>query len=186
MKKMLCILLALMFLLCGCTGAAQSPETTAATQETEPVELEITVPTLAPNDQVPGPVIGQVEGDELAFANPAVARVNYTGNRSYIKYVTSVQELPPEGQLQGYDDAFFEKYALLVVVETVSSGSVRLELERVTVSDGTATVRIKRTMSGEVGTTDMATWMLWAQVEKGLEYNWTLANSTNLPAGEKY
>ena len=34
--------------------------------------------------------------------------------------------------------------------------------------------------------TDLATWMLWAEVEAGLELNWVLANASQLPQGEKY
>jgi hypothetical protein len=41
-------------------------------------------------------------------------------------------------------------------------------------------------MEGDVATTDMATWMLWAEVDKGLDCEWTLANATELPAGELY
>lgn len=186
MKKILCALLALMFLLSGCAGSGQPDQTTAPAQIMELPEVEFDTPVQENPGQPLNPIGGSLEGDQLAFANPAVSRVAYTGIRSYVKYITSPQELPNEGQWQGFDDAFFEKHALLVVVETVNSGSVRLELESITVADGVASVSIKRSLSGEVGTSDMATWMLWAQVEKGLDYTWTLANATELPQGEQY
>ena len=185
MKKMFCILLVLTLLLAGCADAGQSEATTPATTEPAPVTTE--VPTL-PEITVPAldPVFGQGEGIELAFADPGAARISYTGNRSYVKYITSVQELPAEGQWQGYDEAFFEQYALVVVVETVTSGSVQLELERIDIVEGEARVSLKRTFSGDVGTTDMATWMLWARVEKGLDYTWTLTGTSRQPQGERY
>lgn len=186
MKKMLCIVLALLFLLAGCTGAERPNETTVAPTETAIQEEESTMVTLAPTHPFTGPIMGQIEGEELAFANPGKVRIGYQGNRSYVRYVTSVEELPAEGSWEGYDADYFRTKALLILVETVASGSVRLELESIRISGGNASVVVKRTMSGDAGTTDMATWMLWAEVDKGLDYTWTLANGSQLPAGEKY
>ena len=174
MKKFFCFLLALTFLLTGCGSVDQGEKEDSASQLLTPVELET------------APMAGNEGGLELAFANPGKIRILYQGNLSYVKYITSVEQLPDTEVLADYDAAFFETKALLIVVETVSSGSVQLELDAIRVSDGNASVCVKRTMSGDAGTTDMATWMLWAEVDRGLEYTWTLANSTNLPAGEKY
>ena len=35
---------------------------------------------------------------------------------------------------------------------------------------------LAKEMSGTVGTADMATWLLWAEVEQGLTENWTVTN----------
>lgn len=179
MKKMFCMLLAAILLLTGC----QTPvnETAAPDETTAPVQTQ--APTTVPAETEPD--VAAREG-ELAFANPGKTRIAYTGNRSYVKYVTSVEELPREEALALYDAEFFEDHALLIVVETVSSGSVQLEMESIEVSGDTASVSVKRSMSGDVGTTDMATWMLWAEVDKGLDYTWTLKNASQLPMGEKY
>jgi hypothetical protein len=185
MKKMICVILALMFLLAGCR--ASGGETMPASVPTEENQLQLsTVPTLPEGELNPGPVMGGLTGDELPFSNAGKVRLGYEGNRSYVRYVTSVDQLPAEGSWTGYDESYFETKALLIVVETLGSGSVELELEAIRVSDGKASIVIGRTMSGEVGTADMATWMLWAEVDKGLEYEWTLANATQLPEGEKY
>lgn len=195
MKKMICIMLTLMLLLSGCQGAVT--ETTAPVETappapgtnvpaTEDPRGETTFPTLPESGFVTGPVMGGQEGDRLPFENAGKVRLTYEGNRSYVRYVTSVEDLPPEGSWTGYDETYFETKALLIVVETLTSGSVQVELEAIRMEGDTANVHIKRTMEGDVGTTDMATWMLWAEVEKGLEYNWTLANATQLPQGEKY
>lgn len=185
MKKIICMLLALLLVLTGChtSGSETTPtETTAAPTETTVPEMAVTVPTIPMN-----PVIGATEpGDSIAFANPGKARIAYTGMRSSVQYITSVEQLPDEEWFKDYDEEFFKTGALLVVVETVSSGSVQLEIESIRVSGDTASVQVKRTLSGDVGTTDMATWMLWVEVSNELDYDWVLPNSTNLPEGEKY
>ena len=48
------------------------------------------------------------------------------------------------------------------------------------------TVTLKRTLAGEVGTADMATWMLWAEVEKGLDYSWNLKDAGQSLPNVKY
>lgn len=184
MKKTICLILAALFLLSGCqtavSGTTDAPETTVAPTET--TVPEITEPATIP--QLPlGP---QISGDGLWFQNPGKTRLTYTGNRSYVRYITSFEDLPEEAAQAGYDPEFFENYALLVVVETVNSGSVQLEIESIHVSDNVASVNLKRTMSGDVGTADMATWMLWVEVEKGLTCQWTLPGATQQPEHSKY
>lgn len=183
MKKMICILTVAMLLLSGCQSASQPAETTEAPVETTiPAVQEVTVPTLPMN-----PVIGGTEpGDSLAFANPGKVRIQYTGPRSSVQYITSAEQLPDEEWFADYGEEFFRNRALLIIVETVNSGSVQLEVESIRVNGGTASVSVKRTMSGDVGTSDMATWMLWVELDQGLDYAWVLPNSTNLPEGEKY
>lgn len=192
MKKMICFVLACMMMLTGCQaagGGTTPPETTLAptvssAEETQPQMS--TFPTLPEGGFNPGPVLGGQEGDELPFENAGKVRLNYEGNRSYVRYVTSVKDLPREGSWTGYDEAYFQTKALLIVVETLNSGTVQVELEAIRVEGDTASVHIKRTLAGEVGTTDMATWMFWAEIPKDLTYKWTLANASQLPAGELY
>ena len=191
MKKMICAILALMLLLAGCQAAVT--ETTPPTQTTPPTETnqppetqETTFPTLPESGISTGPVMGQQDGLALAFENPGKVRLSYEGNRSYVLYVTSVDQLPAVGSWTGYDESYFETKALLIVVETLNSGSVQVDWESILVEGDTAAIHIKRTMAGDVGTADMATWMLWAEVEAGLELNWVLANASQLPQGEKY
>ena len=190
MKKMICAILALMLILAGCrvTGGETTP-TTAASQATVPETTqprETAVPTLPESGFVTGPAVGGQEGDTLPFENAGKVRLRYEGNRGYVRYVTDMEQLPPEGSWTGYDEAYFENKALLIVVETLNSGSVQVELESIRLEGDTACIVIERTMSGDVGTADMATWMLWAEVDKGLEYKWTLHNASQLPEGEKY
>ena len=185
MKKMICLILAVL-LLCGCQANVPA-ETTAAPETTEAPALTLppegtTPPTLAPNLPL-GPAQA---GEEIPFANPGKVRLTYTGNRSYIRYITSVAELPEEEALKGYDEAFFEDHALLIVVETVSSGSVQLEIESVRMLDGVGHVSLKRSMEGDFGTADMATWLLWAEIERDMDVVWILESDSRLPQVEKY
>ena len=185
MKKMICALLVLMLVLTGC----QAPvgETTPASETAPAPETQATTfPTLPESGFHSDPVLGTLEGEELPFENAGKVRLTYEGNRSYVLYVTSVDQLPKEGSWTGYDESYFETKALLIVVETLNSGSVQVDLEAIRVNGDTASVHISRTMAGEVGTADMATWMLWAEVEAGLDLNWVLANASQLPQGEKY
>jgi hypothetical protein len=41
-------------------------------------------------------------------------------------------------------------------------------------------------MDGDEGTADMATWLLWAELEKGLDYTWRIHDRTQPTVGEKY
>ena len=56
-----------------------------------------------------------------------------------------------------YDEAYFEKQSLLLVLLQEGSGSTRHQVERVGTADGDTVVSI-RTVTPEVGTCDMALW----------------------------
>ncbi len=189
MKKMICIILVLMLVLTGCQGAPG--ETTPPTETTVPPTdntqpQETTLPTMPEIGFATGPAIGPQVGENLPFTYVGKARIQYEGDRNFVLYVTSVEQLPKEGDWEGYDEAYFETKALLIVVDTLASGSVQVDLESVTVDEGIATVTLKRTLAGEVGTADMATWMLWAEVEKGLDYSWNLKDAGQTLPNVKY
>ena len=58
------------------------------------------------------------------------------------------------------------------MVDTVTSGSVKVAIDSV----GNGTVTLSKEMSGDAGTADMATWLLWAEVDQGMTENWTISN----------
>ena len=70
-------------------------------------------------------------------------------------------------------------------METVSSGSVQLEIGGIYRDGDTATVKLNRAMSGDFGTADMATWLLWVEVDAGLELTWKLENPAMKPDTDK-
>ena len=174
MKRMMCIALSAAMLLCGCRsgaptgGETQRPTEQMTEQATEETlafaELETTGTTL--------PVIQQGTDAGIIPEKTGRVRVAYTGNASSVRYVTRVEELPDNEALNGYDAAYFEDHALVLVVETVSSGSAQVDIA--SIEGGVVTLSHK--MPGGEGTTDMATWLLWAEVEPGLDWTWSVAN----------
>lgn len=148
MKK-LCFLLLLLLTLTACQSVPQEETTTAPT-------VTETVP----------PTLGQT----------GKCRVAYRGSVSAVKYVTSPDQLPDVEDLQEYDAEWFRDHALILVTETVPSGSIQVAIESVSIDGDTATVTLSHTMEGDAGTMDMAAWLLWAEVEPNLTCTWTIAN----------
>lgn len=120
--------------------------------------------------------LNETEGDsDLSIKNQGKLRIPYTVNRSSVQYVTNADQLPDYAELAGYDDAYFQDHALLLVVETVSSGSAQVGIQSINIEGSTAAVTLSHEMQG-TGTTDMATWLLWAEVEPGLNFQWSVSN----------
>ncbi len=122
----------------------------------------------------------------LKFQAGGRLRIPYTGAASQVQYITSVEQLPDDEAFKKYDAEFFKTHALILVTQTTGSGSVQMDIESVYVEDGVAKVTLKQTMDGDVGTADMAAWLIWAEVEAGLNLQWqTVSNTMNeLPKGE--
>ena len=172
MKRLLTGALCLCLLLAGCR-ASVTPATEPTTQPTvaitpiPPESVEVTVPK---------PVPGEAAGETLPVTVAGSCRLAYTGNVSSVKYVTSAGELPDIPELQEYNDAYFNEKALLLVTETVNSGSIQVGIREIRLEGETASVILSREMQGEVGTTVMTTWLIWAEVERGMDYTWTVEN----------
>lgn len=156
--RLLCLILCVP-LLAGCraagTGQAESAPTQTETYETP-----------------------SVTDGAVAFENFDKLRIVYTGVQSSVRYITSVGELPEALRDKGFDDAFFAQNALVVVTETVGSGSVQVEFDSITKQADTVTVLLShKAPDGASVTQDMATWLLWAKVPAGLDpYDWVLGN----------
>lgn len=184
MKRMMCAIMALAMLLCGCQSAAlSSGETQRQTENVTEVVSDPPMETI----EVPGVTLPHVgfeteNGESLTLGGTGCQRVDYTHNVSKVFYVTDVTQLPDYDALRKYDAAYFENKALLVVLESVGSGSMKVGIE--SVSDGVVT--LSHELPGDVGTADMATWLLWAEVEQGLDYNWTVANPALESQGSQY
>ena len=164
MKRIFAILLAAAMLLSGCT-------TSGGGETTEPTQPETTVAALE------GPI---------SFANAGKVKIPYDGKPGYVRYITSPDQLPDHEDLAAFDEVFFRTHAMVLVVETVNSGSIQLEIESIVLENGVATVNLARELKGEVGTSDMATWMIWAVVPAGLDCQWALGGSSDVDRGERY
>ena len=116
------------------------------------------------------------DAGRLAFQNTGSVRVTYSTNISAVRYVSSADQLPGNEALSGYDDAFFETRALILVYETVSSGSIKVDIESIALSEADAVVTLTHEAQGDATTPVMTTWLVWAEVDRGLELNWSVAN----------
>ena len=191
MKRMMCAMLVLALLLCGCQsadlpGSESQDQTEKVTEAVTESVTEVTGPEMniiePPEVTLPHFSLETESGEPLKLGGTGCARIQYTNNVSSVFYITDVARLPDYEALQGYDAAYFEDKALLVVLESVGSGSAKVGIE--SVNGGVVT--LSHEMPGDAGTADMATWVLWAEVEQGLDYNWTVANPALEPAGSMY
>lgn len=184
MKRMMCAVMALAMLLCGCQSAAlPGGETQAQTENVTETATEALMESIeAPDVTLPHVSFETQSGEPMTLGDTGCQRVAYTHNVSKAFYVMDVSQLPDYEALQKYDAAYFENKALLVVLESVGSGSMKVGIE--SVSDGVVT--LSHELPGDVGTADMATWLLWAEVEQGLDYNWTVANPALESQGSQY
>ncbi len=103
-------------------------------------------------------------------------RIEYTVSRTGVRCIADVSQLPEELKGEGLDGEFFKEHDLLLVTATVGSGSARVDIAALNRSGNTVTVTMSYTFP-EIGTTDMATWLLWCPLPKGLsECSFQLAN----------
>lgn len=86
-------------------------------------------------------------------------RLTYNGNVSSALYVTSAAQLPDYPELSAYDDAFFKDHALVLVQESVNSGSVEVGIESVSLkADHAAVVTLTHQGPGEGQVGAPPTW----------------------------
>ena len=161
-------------LLAGCKGGKTANTTTPGT--TVGTVTAGTAATTLPRDGATVPPTSGFGTQPTADASieGGKLRLEYTGSRSSLTYVNSVDQLPDYAELAEYDAAFFEKHALLLVVDTESSGSIQVGFASIDPSTGTVT--LSREMNGDVGTMDMATWLLWAVIDRDDSVTWSLEN----------
>jgi len=189
MKKWISLLLVLCMLLsaCGPAGTEQPGETVDSDVQTgegstSSVQEETTAterPSLDHEIVITAPIGGVgIPDSDLVLGESGRIRIDYTGDRNSVRYVTDVTGIPAYPELAGYDEAYFAEKALLLVIVTEGSGSIRPQICSVKTDDQTATVYLDHSMEGDVGTADMATWLLWVELEAGLEYQWKLAGRT--------
>ena len=168
-------------MLAGCRAShvpAEQPDAQSSTEST--VEI-LPIPPESVEVTVPKQQTGEPEGERLPMTMGGCTRLPYSGNVSAVRYVTSPGDLPDIPEMQEYDDAWFREKALLLVTETVNNGSVRVEIGEICLDGDTAFVVLSREMQGDVGTTVMTTWLVWAEVEQGLSCDWVVENPATIP-----
>lgn len=145
-------------------------------QPTEPAPTE-PQPTQPDSGSVLQPTVPKdEEKTTLMLGNSGAVRISYSVNVSSVRYITSASQLPEYAELAAYDDAYFETGALVLVMESVSSSSIRVGIESVELTETHALVTLLHEGSGDVSVPAMATWLVWAEVEKDLSYTWEVVN----------
>ena len=107
-------------------------------------------------------------------------RIPYNGKVRNVIYVESRDQLPGNSAFDRYTDDYFAENALVIVTISTSSGSAKPRIDSISYDDGRATVLLSMNMEGD-GTSDMACWLLWAEVEAGLDYQWSIGSSNSVP-----
>lgn len=132
---------------------------------------------------------GAVGSDTVTLESPQKLRITYQqGTPNSITCVSSAEQLKAYGlygseTLAAYDDSFFDSKALVLVKYTVNSGSTQLSLGSATQVSNMVSVHVDAQSSG-MGTADMATWLLWAEVDKSLSScQWVLDTADNTTTG---
>lgn len=189
MKHFMITILAALLLASALGGcASDSGEEPANTSEPAVETVDVTqIPAESVEATVPKDgLIKEEEEHGLTIGATGSSRVDYAGNISSARYITSADQLPAYSQLQGYDDAYFQEHALLVVMETVNSGGVTVSIESIELEGSKALVRLSHQTAGDVGTTVMTTWLVWAELDAGLDYSWSVKNSAVRDESQRY
>lgn len=183
MKQMLCIVLALILVAAmpGCAAGMQEQNGEATPSESCPIIVE----TLDPENHPAIPTTQPLPVQTIKMDAVGGTRVNHTANVSSVRYITSADQLPDEAMLTQYDDVYFRSKALVLVLETVGSGSVRVGIESITIDANVALVTLTHELQGEADLPTVCTWMVWAEVEKDLDYRWQVTNPAMHDGTEK-
>lgn len=198
------LLLAMTCLLNACQGANSSKQqitrVTSANEATSELQASLTenataVATL-PNtnvkssqavensavtvtDQLADTKLSSFAGEEnMSLITKGMLRLPRYDEPQQIHCVTSLSDLQRlNADLAAkYDEAFFEKQALILAVYQARSGSTQVEFSDLTVDGNNVSVSMKGTVNG-MGTMDMAAFLVWAEVPAAYAaYNWSLAD----------
>ena len=132
---------------------------------------------------------GAVGSQSVTLENSGKLRIAYQqGAGNSVTCVSSVDQLNRFGlygsdKLAAYDKHFFDSKALVLVKYTVSSGSTQLSLSSATRVSNMVSVHVDAQSAG-MGTSDMATWLLWAEVDKSLsDCQWVLDGASGAGSG---
>ena len=171
----------MLFLLSGCRSSVTAAPSVAEENRETQTQIQL-IPQESLEVTVPKVEVPEGAGEKLPLGATGCLRLRYNGNVSSVRYVTAPDQLPDEPELSSYDEAFFTEKALVLVMETVNSGSVEVGIRSICLDGNTAVVTLQHELPGDVGTTVMTTWLLWAEVEKDLSCAWTVENPA-LPSG---
>lgn len=156
-------------------------------EETQPSKIADSMESTMQPDLEDVVIGGDTSGDPVGEEAQGKERLTYGGVESAVRYVTSADQLPDCEALQKYDDAYFETHALILVTQSLTSGSVDVSIKAIQKTETGYGVVLSygESQKDQAGTADMATWLLWAETEQGLEGTWEIVNPALTPEGEK-
>ncbi len=163
-------MVAWILILCLCLGActAENPAGEGGSKPSATVSDQ-TVPT--------PPTRGPLDlGKTVKFELGGKLQVNHTVNISSARYIDGPDKLPVREELQKYDEAWFRDHALVLIYETVGNSSMDVGIESILLEEGEAQITLSHKPGKNPGTTRMTTWLIWVEVEQGLDYTWTVLN----------
>lgn len=107
----------------------------------------------------------------IKFSDGGIARITYDYNRSEAKVITNIQDLSPYNEIKElvkYDEDYFNTSSLLLIAQTTNSGSIGVSVEAIAAIDKVLKIKLGYTVP-EIGTADMATWLLWVELDKNYD-----------------
>ena len=167
------ILVLLLLICCNSTGCNHQQVAHQTSPDTQPAT---THPASTDLPQRPVGPIEDPSDNGLWMGDSGKMRIRYIFNQSSVRYVTAVDQLPDYEQLKVFDEEFFAEKALVLVTETVASGSVDVSIDSIKPDGTMAVVTLHHKLPDGIGTGDMTTWMIWVVVDRGLDYTWVIAN----------
>jgi len=170
-KKWICLLLALTicFGLFGCnTAGNEGPSEPSKPLDFDNIESRPLRPLIPPKDED--------EETLLPWTNAGSSRVSYSTAISTVRYITAASQLPNYEVLNQYDEEFFATKALVLVMETVRSGSVKVGIEKIVIDGSLAQVTLSHEAQGDTTIPVTTAWLIWAEVERDLDYRWEVVN----------
>ena len=183
MKFKLFLILIILCFLVGCSDSNDvsyhSSDDDAKTEsivtpftESDPLEnnsehnKEVPMINLSPIDQDDNNTLSK--DNLIEFSEVGITRVNYDYNRSEAKVISNIQDLAYyEGikELSKYDKEYFNTNSLLLITQTTKSGSIKVSVEDIATIDKTLKIKLGYSVP-EISTADMATWLLWVELDK--------------------
>lgn len=107
----------------------------------------------------------------IKFSDGSIARITYDYNRSEAKVITNIHDLSPYNEIKElvkYDEDYFNTSSLLLITQTTNSGSIGVSIEAIAAIDKVLKIKLGYTVP-EIGTADMATWLLWVELDKNYD-----------------
>lgn len=100
--------------------------------------------------------------------NQNKTKLTYDRNRSEGRILSTLSDLEPYltlADFSSYTETYFKEKSLLLITQSVKSGSISVSVDTVTQDKGQLNVTLSYN-SPQTLTWDMTTWLLWVEIDK--------------------